>query len=461
MPDSPASHWDRILRALRRPFRWWPPTRAAEEPRSDEQLDEEIAQFQQGLVRAALGSDAVGGIPFGPKSEGSGYLAHPGRILCRGSDLERLDAFFRERPNDYDFGEREIREVAGDLVTYLLPVRRRDGVRDSTETLREIEEVMGTDIARPDHIVYVTPQGGGKLCPATEPELPLGKGPVPALTSDREAGLGVRVSVVDTGWYADAATNPESPWLDATTHEIEGDLETVDPHDIHSYAGHGTFVAGVIRCLAPATELEIEGVLTKAGAVYESEIAAELNEALADGDRPAIISISAGTYTRKNLGLLGFDELARLHDLGAKNRGPLVVAAAGNDDTDRPFYPAAYDWVVSVGAVDEKLRVAGFSNYGRWVDVWAHGTQLVNAFPVGTYVAKEPGPTQGEVRSFTGLAQWSGTSFATPVVSGAIAAHMSRHGVSARDAFQALKAGGATFSDPKVSKGIALGPPFV
>lgn len=460
MTDSPVTPWQRLLRAIRRPFPWWTPTQPPRDPEGPSELDEEIATFQLRLLKEAFGSDGVGGVPFGKGSD-SAYLAHPGRLLCRVQDLERLDAFFQERPDDYDWRERVVHEVAGDLVGYELPPRTRDGRSDAARTLDEIEEVMGPDVARPDHIVYVTPQGIGKLCPATEPELPLGKGPVPALTADREAGLGVRVSVVDTGWYADAATNPETPWLDSTTHEIEGDLETVDQNDIHSYAGHGTFVAGIIRCVAPATELEVEGVLTQAGAVYESKIVAELNEAMSDEDRPAIISISAGCYTRNNLGLIGFEVLSRLHNLGSRDEGPLVVAAAGNDDTDRPFYPAAYDWVLSVGALDDSLRVPTFSNYGRWVDVWAHGTQLVNAFPVGTYVAKEPGPTQGEVRSFTGLAQWSGTSFATPIVSGSIAAYMSEHGVSARDAAQALKANGTTFSDPKVSKGIALGPPYV
>ena len=75
---------------------------------------------------------------------------------------------------------------------------------------------------------------------------------------------------------------------------------------------------------------------------------------------------------------------------------------------------------MSVGALDERQPRPHFSNYGTdWVDVWAHGTHLVNAFPVGTYYVKEPGPTQGEVSaSFTGLAQWSGTSFATPIVTG-------------------------------------------
>ena len=48
----------------------------------------------------------------------------------------------------------------------------------------------------------------------------------------------------------------------------------MNPAAIHEYAGHGTFVSGVIRCLAPAADIEVEGFLTKGGAVYESEIAA-------------------------------------------------------------------------------------------------------------------------------------------------------------------------------------------
>ena len=107
---------------------------------------------------------------------------------------------------------------------------------------------------------------------------------------------------------------------------------------------------------------------------------------------------------------------------------------------------------------------ASFSNYGKdWVDVWAHGTNLINAFPVGTYYVKEPGPTQGEQRDFTGMAQWSGTSFATPIVTGAIVALMSEQGLTARQAKQELFANHSqTFtSAPKVSKGIAVGPPFV
>ena len=274
-----------------------------------------------------------------------------------------------------------------------------------------------------------------------------------------DAGSGCR-SWTPGGSRTSRTTRTRS-WLDDDTYEIEGDPEIFDAKDIGSYVGHGTFVAGVIRCLAPPRELEVEGVLKHAGAVYESDIAAELNEALTDKDHPQLISISAGTYTRNDAGLLAFELLSQVHRLGLEDDGPLVIAAAGNENTNRQFYPAAYDWVVAVGALDENLCAPRFTNYGAWVDVWAHGTNLVNAFPTGTYYVKEPGPAQGEQRDFTGLAQWSGTSFSTPIVTGAIAALMSETpGMTARQAKQALftVTRAPVASAPKVPKGIAVGP---
>ena len=461
MTGSPTSPWRQLVAALRRRLPWWPqPGRLQPEENRSDQLDQEIAQFQQRLVEAAFSDDGgVGGIPFGKGGSETAYLAHPARVLVRERDRADLDAFFDERTEIYEGRGRTEDVVPGELVGYELPTRRVDGGRDARATLDEIEEVLGRDVVMPDHIVYVTPQGIGKLCPAGEPELPLGKGPVPALTDKSQAGDGILVSVVDTGWYRAGSRNPETPWL---RDRILGDEETVDPEDIHSYAGHGNFVGGVIRCLAPATELDFEGVLTRAGAVYESVIARELNEALTSQNRPDLISVSAGCYTRNNAGLLAFTILMELFNLADGADAPLVVAAAGNDASDRPFFPAAYRWVTAVGALEEDMSVAAFSNVGDWVDVYAHGSKLVNAFPTGTYFCKEPGPTQGEQRDFTGLAQWSGTSFATPIVTGAVAAHMTESGeTSPRAAVEALIAGGRPFTDSRVPQGVAVGPPFI
>ncbi|MCS6905952.1 MAG: S8 family serine peptidase [Bacteroidia bacterium] len=81
--------------------------------------------------------------------------------------------------------------------------------------------------------------------------------------------------------------------------------------------------------------------------------------------------------------------------------GITVVAAAGNDGVNRPYYPAAYKTVVSVGATDGNDAKADFSNYGNWVSVFAPGI-IVSTVTSRT----RPYDLQG------------GTSMASPLVAG-------------------------------------------
>ena len=188
--------------------------------------------------------------------------------------------------------------------------------------------------------------------------------------------------------------------------------------------------------MAPKADVFVDGFLPKGGAVYESEIVRQLGEAL--NRVPDIVNLSAGAWTRKELPLLSFQVLweTRLRHL----KGTVVVAAAGNDANRGPFWPAAFPWTLSVGALDATCeKRADYTNFGSWVDVYAQGSDVVNAFPNGRYVYSE-GEHKGQAARFqTGLAKWSGTSFATPIVVGLIAARMSRTGESARDAADALK----------------------
>jgi len=81
--------------------------------------------------------------------------------------------------------------------------------------------------------------------------------------------------------------------------------------------------------------------------------------------------------------------------------GVLPVVAAGNASTVTPYYPGAYENVLSVAATDQSNNKAGFSNYGSWVDVASPGVSLRTTNSAGGY-------TQG----------FGGTSGATPQVAG-------------------------------------------
>nr|BFE84083.1 hypothetical protein GCM10020093_066840 [Planobispora longispora] len=71
----------------------------------------------------------------------------------------------------------------------------------------------------------------------------------------------------------------------------------------------------------------------------------------------------------------------------ALDRGAVLVASSGNDGAglNRRHFPAAYPGVISVGAVDEAMRVAPFSNRQAHLSVVAPGVEIVTADGPGSY----------------------------------------------------------------------------
>ena len=288
-----------------------------------------------------------------------------------------------------------------------------------------------TPLISPNHLFHVE-----RLCSAIEPEVPGGSSqPWPPPREPAEDEQPVRIGLVDTGLIkpVDAALT----WLSAGVDGEDDPLITVLPGGLRlipPFAGHGTFVAGVARCMAPRSEIFVGNELNIAGATLESKIIGKIEQVVARF-QPAIVNVSSGTYTRNDWNPIAFE--------GFINRHPdlTLVAAAGNDSTDRPLYPGAFPFpgIVSVGALGpDQEHLAWFSNYGQWVDVYALGEGIVNAFAVGQYRYHEP-PKQPARQDFLRpLARWSGTSFAAPLVSGMIAARMGRTGEQSRQAAEAL-----------------------
>jgi hypothetical protein len=395
------------------------------------------AILAQNPTFAAFRSETHGGIEF---------LYRQGVILVRDSDVDRVRAVLGDligppeasaegaatgqgdapptgAPNAETASGAADEFVDDNLVAGITALQ----VKDTIRALEVVDQRLGLGVATPDHVSYVTP---AVCCPATEPLNPGQDSPWPPVSDEWNCdGSGVLALVVDTG-FIKSLDNPKHRWLAGVT----GDEETYNPAEITPYTGHGTFVAGVLRCMAPRATVEVKGFLTGGGAVSESNIIKALYSALEL--TPDIISMSAGTVTRFNLPSLGFQVLweTRLRYL----KGTVLVAAAGNDRDRGPFWPATFPWCVAVGALDMTGHRAGYSNYGSWVDVYALGSDVVNAFPDGVYRYQDP-PLQGTTAPFNReMALWSGTSFATPLVSGLIAARCSKTGESGRRAADAL-----------------------
>ncbi|MGY2128370.1 S8 family serine peptidase [Blastococcus sp. SYSU DS0617] len=207
----------------------------------------------------------------------------------------------------------------------------------------------------------------------------------------------VVVAVLDTGVAPHAELTSALVAGRNFTDSPGGPLDATDRH------GHGTHVAGTIGADAGSN---VEGVATGVrimpvkvlgdtgggwtnwaadGIVWAADNGADVINMSLGGASPSTVQAQAVAY--------------------ARSKGVTVIAAAGNDDTSAPFYPAADPGVIAVAAVDEQRARAWFSNYGSYVDVAAPGVDILS-----TYVALE-----GE------YVYLSGTSMASPHVAGVAA----------------------------------------
>jgi subtilisin family serine protease len=184
----------------------------------------------------------------------------------------------------------------------------------------------------------------------------------------------IKVAVVDTG-------------VDCGHPDLQGQCAAqvnyvnYNPGPIQDDNGHGTHVAGIIaavmnNCIgvagvAPGVKLVALKALDSSGSGDTTTVAQAIDAALTYGAR--VINLSLG----------GPDDDPTLRD--AINRayaaGALTVAAAGNSGTSTPVYPAAYDHVIAVAAVDGSLQWASFSNYGSYIALVAPGVNILSTVP--------------------------------------------------------------------------------
>ncbi len=246
---------------------------------------------------------------------------------------------------------------------------------------------------------------------------------------------------------------------------------------------HGLFVTGIIESIAPSANIEYVRVLNDYGVGDSSTIVASLEEIhgrmLPGGDlhnKPVVINMSlVMTPSDEDLFMNWFGDsvncgpdmhVQMMNDAkllrsplqvaiqALAARGAVLVASAGNDSNSidmpgriGPRYPAAFPEVLSVGAVDRQGEMASYSNYpqltpqhngiatyGGGVPTKADITHdevdaFIGLYSAPTYPALEatnPATPDSPAPNANAWAYWSGTSFATPVIS-AVAARVLEH----------------------------------
>jgi hypothetical protein len=251
------------------------------------------------------------------------------------------------------------------------------------------------------------------------------------------AGQGRRVGVIDTG------VDARHPWMDPEFVKAAPSATVTTPavsrfDDLQTWEGHGTFVVGLIRQMAPAATIHVawptaesypaepcaschrpryERAVASGAAVDDADDddmdggeiddVAVAEEILGFGDLNLdVLNLSFGGHTldphhppgvvRRHI--TGDDGL----ELGKVVRsvvrsGTRVVASAGNYATSDPVYPAAIAGVTAVGSGTDARHRDDFSSYGRWVDAWRPGKDAHSSFLMDLEWAR-----------------WSGTSFAAP-----------------------------------------------
>lgn len=183
--------------------------------------------------------------------------------------------------------------------------------------------------------------------------------------------------------------------------------DTNDPLDDN---GHGTHVSGTIAADGN-NALDVAGVSWNAKIMALKFLDVTGKGFTDDAARAFYYAVDNGADVVSNSwGGAGFSQALEDAINYAHSQGLIIVASAGNDDSNRPVYPAFYENVIAVAATDSNDQRAPFSNYGDWVDLAAPGVDILSLRAAGT--------SRGTVYDqYTTVL--SGTSMSCPHVSGA------------------------------------------
>ncbi len=247
-----------------------------------------------------------------------------------------------------------------------------------------------------------------------------------------------KVCIIDSGY--DISNS------DLASNNVSGTNNSGTGNWYEAGGSHGTHVAGTIAAVANGSGvvgvmpngnigLHIIKVFNASGWGYSSSLIAAANECANQGSQ--VISMSLGGGSSSNTERNGFATLL--------SNGVLNIAAAGNDGNTAHSYPASYDSVMSVAAVDSSNQHANFSQRTSQVEISGPGEAVLSSvagdgrlaqLDVGgtdyfsngvvphiyynSALSYSPGDTDGSASGTLGACTTSGTSYNCPSMTGKI-----------------------------------------
>jgi subtilisin family serine protease len=208
------------------------------------------------------------------------------------------------------------------------------------------------------------------------------------------------VSEFQNGYIDTNSQNQEPGYVQQSTAAVldQSTAAVLDGPDYTAF-GHGTMTSGLVHLVAPKAQILPLKAFSSNGTGYLSNIVAALYYAVQHHANVVNMSFDLSSNSPSLTQAVSY----------ANKAGVVLVAAAGNESTSAPVYPAALNnYVVGIASTTNWDSRSTFSNYGS-VDVLiaAPGENIVSTFPGGTYASA------------------SGTSFSSPLVAGSVALMLS------------------------------------
>ena len=302
------------------------------------------------------------------------------KVRNRGRDFNSVKEYSR------------IREIG--VRSVVVPNGKRD------EVIKVLQSDPDVDYVEPDYVANINLEPNDPYYVSYQWHLP--KISAPAAWDVTTGQTNVRIAVIDSG------VDPSTPDLSGRLLGNGYDFVNFD-NDPRDDNGHGTAVAGTaaasgnngqgVAGVAWGVSILPIKVMGADGNGSYSAIASGINYAATNGARIINLSLGGTSSSRTLQDAVKF----------AWSKGAVVIAAAGNNGTTNPVYPAAYTECVAVSAINSSDTITSWSSRGSYVDICAPGENIATTGTNGAYVAM------------------SGTSFSSPIVTGVASLAASRN----------------------------------